>query len=89
VYTELNENKETLESITAASPKVLAYFTASWCGPCKAIAPVFSSLSEKHGADVRFVRIDVDENTTTAENVRFPPFALRFLAVIFNRIFST
>ncbi len=69
-YTELEEGKETLASITKASPKVLAYFTASWCGPCKAIAPTFTTLAKDHGADVKFVKIDIDDNGTTSEQVR-------------------
>ena len=69
-YTELEEGKETLASITKASPQVLAYFTASWCGPCKAIAPVFTTLAKDHGADVKFVKIDIDDNGTTSEQVR-------------------
>jgi len=40
-------------------------FHATWCGPCKMIAPVFKELSESI-ADVMFVKVDVDENPDTA-----------------------
>ena len=38
-------------------------FTASWCGPCKAVTPVYANLSKKHGipSTLAFVKVDVDE----------------------------
>ena len=44
---------------------VLVDFWATWCGPCKMIAPVLEELSyEVYNA--RFVKIDVDENPNIA-----------------------
>lgn len=44
---------------------VVIDFTASWCGPCKMIAPLFKELSDSI-ADVVFLKVDVDENPETA-----------------------
>ena len=73
-YLELNEGQQKLSAVTAAHPKVLAYFTAAWCGPCKAIAPHFTKLAQDTAA-VKFVKVDVDDNGVTAEEVR--RFSLR------------
>jgi len=37
----------------------ILYFTASWCGPCKALGPIMDSLQ----GQINFDKIDVDSNT--------------------------
>ena len=44
---------------------VVIDFSASWCGPCKMIAPMYEQLSDTTN-DVIFVKVDVDENPETA-----------------------
>ncbi len=39
--------------------KKILYFTASWCGPCKALAPRMESLS----GQISYQKIDVDQNS--------------------------
>lgn len=46
---------------------VIMDFYASWCGPCKALAPILEGFAEKYGAKVKVVKVDVDEETSIAE----------------------
>ena len=46
---------------------VLVDFWAEWCGPCKMLAPVIKSLSEKLSDKIKFLKLDTDGNSATAQ----------------------
>merc|ERR1739848_179188 len=50
----------------AADKLVCVDFTATWCGPCQRIGPIFAKLAEEH-TDCVFVKVDVDANGETAK----------------------
>jgi thioredoxin 1 len=43
-------------------------FWAPWCGPCKMIAPVLDELSKDYDGKVKFTKVNVDENPSTASS---------------------
>jgi len=51
------------------SPKAIIDFTASWCGPCKRIAPHFKKFESDY-PNITFFKIDVDEYRELAEQFK-------------------
>ncbi len=62
----LKINKETFETEVLQSEKpVLLDFFATWCGPCKLLAPVLDQIAEEH-PEIKVCKVDVDENQELA-----------------------
>jgi len=55
-------------------------FWATWCGPCRIIAPILDQLSVEYDGRVKVSKMDVDANIKTASrfNVRSIPMLLFF-----------
>jgi thioredoxin 1 len=52
--------------ITGEQP-VLVDFFATWCGPCKALAPILVDVAKTLEGEVRVIKIDVDKNPSIAQ----------------------
>ena len=59
--------EDSFEDKVVNSPTpVLIDFWATWCGPCKAIAPVIDEIAGEYNGKVKVGKVDVDQNQNTA-----------------------
>jgi thioredoxin 1 len=60
-FTDTNFDREVLQS----ELPVLVDFWATWCAPCKAIAPLVDAVAEEYAGKVKVGKVNVDENPAT------------------------
>ncbi len=67
----INLTKTNFEQEIAGSDKpMLVDFWASWCGPCRAVAPVMEQLSEEYDGKAKIAKVNVDEEGELAAKFR-------------------
>lgn len=65
------KSDEEFSNIIANNKIVVVDFFATWCGPCKAISPLYATLSES--IDVPFLKVDIDICEEAGEDVSTLP----------------
>ncbi|KAF9194106.1 hypothetical protein BGZ51_001085 [Haplosporangium sp. Z 767] len=54
------EDTKEFNELIGSGKKVIVDFHATWCGPCKVIAPKFETFANET-PDVEFIKVDVDQ----------------------------
>lgn len=67
----INVTKDTFESdVLKAGKPVVVDFWASWCGPCRMVAPIMEELSNDFEGKVQIAKVNVDEQGELAAQFR-------------------
>ena len=53
------------DDVLGSDKPVLVDFWASWCGPCKQVAPVLEEIASENGDKLTIAKMDIDANPNT------------------------
>jgi thioredoxin 1 len=59
-------DKSFAKEVLGSDKPVLVDFWATWCGPCKQVAPVLEEIASAHTEKITVAKMDIDKNTQTA-----------------------
>jgi len=67
---EINITEQNFDQVLAENPVVMVDFGATWCGPCKALAPVVEEIANDYAGRAAVGKADVEECPAIAARFR-------------------
>jgi thioredoxin 1 len=74
-----NKKKVSFKDVVRRDGLTLVDFSAEWCGPCRAMAPILRQVAAKVDDSVKIIKVDVDRNRKLAQKLNImgvPTFVL-------------
>jgi len=77
---KIKQQHMTFNEMLQSNKPVLVDFTATWCGPCKMMAPILVDVKKEIGDAVSIIKVDVDNNPQAAReyNIQGVPTLILF-----------
>ncbi len=60
-------SSQSFQALTTSATRVVIDFGATWCAPCRALAPSFEAVSRSFAGQLRFGAVDIDHEPALAE----------------------
>jgi thioredoxin len=64
------DNSSSKSVVNVEEGKSILYFTASWCGPCQKIKPIYESLIKQYDSKIKFYKMELNNNQDIADKLK-------------------
>jgi thioredoxin 1 len=65
--TNFIQDEQELDSLLASESLLVVDCTATWCGPCKLVAPLMDQLADEYSGKAKVFKLDLDQNQMVAK----------------------